>query len=186
MSIIFESRAERLLARSRESPCIPFVTVPVDDLVTDCRGRHFPDLRRVVRTYFVDRGNLACIFIPKDVDAPATIFIHQILNRTETPELVLQLIVAHELLHLEIGGREVDGRFTMHPPEFALREAELLPERDLAWAWIRWNFGAVIRSDRKRECTPVRASWRKAARAHCVPLDRIVEISQALAKPVLL
>ena len=88
-------------------------------------------------------------------------FVHQILNHPDTPWEVASFVCKHELLHLEIPPREINGKIMDHPPEFWDRENAICPEKEIAWAWIWENFWMCIHSDRKREGIKVLKEWKK-------------------------
>ena len=70
----------------------------------------------------------------------ATIYIHQVLNHTDTPVEVFHRIHKHELLHLVIR-RDVEGMTRMIRRNPAGRAGNL-PERSLAWAWL-WRISGT-------------------------------------------
>jgi len=133
----------------------------LDELLQEVRDRHFPDLSRKVHCWFSFESSLAHIeFHATDFAAPveccatdfaAHIYLHSLLNHPETPRTVVEFVLTHELLHLQIRPRVVVDRRVDHPPEFWAREAELAPRRRLCWAWLRLNFGECLKRDARRE-----------------------------------
>lgn len=92
---LFRDKPELLkLERARAQPHLSFTPYSVTETLEDIRSEHFPDIRKPVNIYFVNRGPLACI---GDRGASATIYIHQILNHSDTPLDVIHLICKHEL-----------------------------------------------------------------------------------------
>lgn len=67
---------------------------------------------------------LACI---AHEDGHACITLHSVLNHPQTSERVIAFILQHELLHLLIPPREVDGQWKSHPPEFWDAERVRIP-----------------------------------------------------------
>jgi hypothetical protein len=104
---------------------------------------------------------LACI---RQAGQSALILIHSVLNHPETPEKLIDFVFRHELLHIEIPPREVDGHWTSHPPEFWDALRALAPESELAWSWVIIVLGRCLKSDKKRECTFVKSNWKSLMR----------------------
>jgi len=145
------------LARARNQPCLPRTSFDLHEELERARLQCFPDLRRPVTCCFVDYGYLACVCHSEQA---ASVYVHQILNHPDTPVEVAAFVCKHELLHLEIPPREIDGKMTGHPPEFWDRENAICPEKEIAWAWVWRNFWICIRADRKREGIKVLREWK--------------------------
>ena len=94
----------------------------------------------------------------------AKIRIHEILNRRDTPREIIEFILVHEMLHIVIPSREIEGRTVHHPPEFWEAELRLFPARGLAWGWLYWALLPWLKSDEKRERTLVLRGWHRSAR----------------------
>ena len=92
-------------------------------------------------------------------DRTAKIGIHEILNRSDTPREVIEFILGHELLHMVIRPRQIDGRVVNHPPEFWDAEVSLFPTRTLVWAWLYEALWSCLKVDKMREVTMVRRGW---------------------------
>ncbi len=105
------------------------------------------------------RATLASI---EYTDAPGGIAIcmHSVFNHPDTPREVIAYVLCHELLHLCIRPREVDGRLSSHPPEFWEAEARFAPNRSSAASWLTVVLGSCLRPDRKQECTFVKPNWK--------------------------
>lgn len=107
-------------------PELPYFPYDVGETLAKACARvqpHFPEADfSGVGVWIVEQDTLARIF--RDERA---IFLHGILNHPQTPEEVIEFILCHELLHLVIPSREVDGHMTSHPPEFQAMEARVYP-----------------------------------------------------------
>ena len=71
------------------------------------------------------------------------------------------MIHKHELLHLVIPPREVEGTTRMHPPEFWEAEHTVCPERSIAWAWLWNNLGDCLKRRARLERIDVLRNWKK-------------------------
>lgn len=153
----------RMLHRARQQPELEMTRVPVAALLDDTRLRLFPTLPHRLPSFFVTRGPLACVTFDPDTLA-GTVFVHALLNHPAVPVEVFDLICRHELLHLVIPRREIDGHVTEHPPEFFEKERAITPDRNAAWEWVWLHCWEVLRSDKKRESTTVKRGWRRQGR----------------------
>jgi hypothetical protein len=120
---------------------------------------------------------LACIL---HAETTAEILLHRLLNNPETPLAVFLHILTHEMLHLVIPSRVIDGKHTNHPPEFVERENALAPECLESWAWIWTNFGIFLEEDKKRETITVKHGWQRIMLTPRVPLEECIEIRDRL------
>jgi hypothetical protein len=91
----------------------------------------------------------------------ADIFFHSLFNRADVPQPVIEHVLRHELLHLKIPAREIDGKLVHHPPEFWEAEQALVPWKSASWGWMVLAFWEVIKTDLPNECTWVKKSWRR-------------------------
>jgi len=91
----------------------------------------------------------------------AVIFFHSLFNRPDVPKPVIEHVLRHELLHLKIPAREIDGKRVHHPPEFWEAEQALVPWTAASWGWMVLAFWDVIKTDIPNECTWVKKSWRR-------------------------
>ncbi len=157
------------MARAQLYPELSWLGFSVDDLLAEVRETTFPRLKARPRWRFARTGPLACV---EDDSDGADIWLHTLLNHPETPERVLRFILIHELLHLEVPSREVEGKWCSHPPEFWARERELCPDRRLMWLWIYMNFDDCLHRDKDAQGILVRP---RKARRHLaegrVPLE---------------
>ncbi len=146
------------LERARTQPYLPLMPYSVIDTLESIRLNLFPDITKPVHIHFVNRGPLACI---GERESSATIYIHQILNHSETPFEVISMVCKHELLHLRIPPAVVGKRTTGHPPEFWEAERTISPERRQGWCWIWINYGLNIKKRPRLERIDVLPGWRK-------------------------
>lgn len=161
MTILADMGAANKLERARCQPNLVFLPFSIHSLLDDIHRRLFPDITHFVRIYFVSRGPLACIVHDT---SNAAIYVHQLLNRHDTPKVVMTLMIKHELLHLRIKPNRIDGnrRAVMHSPEFWEAERATEPERESAWTWIWGNFFNYLRKRPRLERIDVLPSWRRA------------------------
>ena len=143
----------------RQRPYLPFAG-DLDKLLVAAANDVFPALNQPLDWFFVEISSLACIW-RKSKNKGATIFLHQLLNRAETPTWIFQHIFVHELLHLIAPPREVGGRIETHPAEFWEAEKQLSPDRGKVWDWLWSNYGELLNNNRKNECIRVRRGWQK-------------------------
>ncbi len=152
----------RRLAKARLQPSLPFneLWLPIFKTVRSiCFPEdYFPNLQGFIPFYFVRRGPLACICQWQE---KPVIYVHEILNHTETPTEVISFIFKHELLHLVIQPRLINGAIKMHPPEFFEAEFLIAPERKNAWYWIWRYLGFYLKRIPKKEGVYVKSNWRK-------------------------
>mgnify|MGYP001302722500 FL=1 len=109
-------------------------------------------------------------------DQSADIHVHSVLNHPHTPKEVMMFIFRHELLHLEIPSRVVEGKSTSHPPEFWDAERSLCPERTIAWIWLKLVLFACLKVDRKREGTYVKSNWKRLMSIDRPTLEQVAEM----------
>jgi hypothetical protein len=166
------NRDWKRLVKARSQPCLPYTTFDLQHELESARESAFPELQMPVDCFYVNHGYLACI-CTDDKAATATVYLHQVLNHADTPVEVAGMICKHELLHLEIPPREVDGKMTGHPPEFWEKEKVISPERQIVWSWIWWNFGHYLHRMPRRECIKVLPRWRKEWSLPRIPLSEL-------------
>lgn len=103
---------------------------------------------------------LACIYCQPGRFG-GDICFHSLFNRPDVPQPVIEHVLRHELLHLMIPPREIDGKLIIHPPEFREAEEVLIPWKSASWAWMHLSFWSVIKPDIPNECVWVKKSWRQ-------------------------
>ena len=145
--------------RAGQQPEMPAVSADLSLVLDQQRRAIVPAISSPIRWLFADTTWLACIYYSDS--GPATICFHSVLNQPATPPQVFEHIFIHELLHLRIPPREVEGKRTIHPPEFWEEEARLSPLRRGAWHWIVLAFWHVLREDKEREGVRVLRRWRR-------------------------
>jgi hypothetical protein len=155
--MIVESFEElRRLAKARIQPSLPLDELLWLDTLNSIKTEFFPELTSSISFYFIRRGPLACIWVEK-----AVIYIHEVLNDSDIPKDVISLIFKHELLHMVVRPRMVDGVQKIHPPEFFENEGLIAPERQQAWDWIWVNLGFCLKPNKKKEGIYVRPNWKE-------------------------
>lgn len=137
------ARGVKAIPRQAEIEWTPYT---LSELAEGVRKERFPDLGETPRCCFVPCLPMACITQPgagrPNAEAahkaaegyfPPYISINPIFNHPETPRLVLEFVVSHEMLHLLFPAAEENGHIVQHSKEFRKREEELCPEMELAW-----------------------------------------------------
>jgi hypothetical protein len=123
------------------------------------QGHHF-DLETIYhelnRTYFANRIQARITWSRRPPKRPRTsirfgsydvrvrlIRIHPFLDQAFVPRYVVENVIFHEMLHQLIPGRRLNGRWSMHPPEF--RQAEqYYPYHRQAEQWKRRNLSRLL------------------------------------------
>src|ERR1017187_7990965 len=160
MLLLDDLKAFQLQERAARTPHLAFTLPNVPALLEEIRATRFPTISDRLEIYFIDGPYVACI--RQSTVSDASIYIHNILTRPEFPPAVFQYILTHELIHLIVRGREVEGKFTTHPPEFWEMERELVPNRDMAFSWLWLSFSTVLKRDKEREGIRVKRQWKWA------------------------
>ena len=167
--IVESFRKLRLLHEARIQPSLP--TIPyVSETFNEVKSTYFPNVTIPVRFFFVRRGPLACIAIQS---FNSTIYLHEVINHINTPLNVMGFIFKHEILHIEITPRIIDGKEKQHPPEFWEQEKVIAPERRNAWEWIWLNLGDCLMVRPKLEGIDVRTNWKELWRNREVTADEL-------------
>ena len=135
------------------------------DIVKDVQSRHFPEITTLPQCIFCRDKTLAFI---RPKDSPIRIQISTLLNTPKTPRQVIEHIILHELLHLIVPSREIDGKMVSHPPEFFEREAVLSPESSVVWSWIFGSFGQALKPNVDHECIYVDLVAQRSGWTPCV------------------
>jgi hypothetical protein len=155
---ILDPRQWESLETARVQPYLCLVNFSLRDTLETVRAEYFPEIQNAPAIYFVNRGSLACICTGS---AEPTIYVHAILNHPNTPVEVITAICKHELLHLRIRPREINGRMRQHPPEFWDAEKSLTPELSQAWDWIWRRRRHWLKNRPRLERIDVRRNWRE-------------------------
>jgi hypothetical protein len=77
---------------------------------------------------FINGAFLGCISYDTQT-APSLICLHEMLNSPDVPHQVFRHILIHELIHLIVAAREIDGKMTSHLLEFWELEKDFSPDR---------------------------------------------------------
>lgn len=158
MMLLDDYKQTQRLIRQCSQPNLCFVrSCDPQRVLAEIQRDIFTDLEETISFYFVSINHLGCVI---DRDESTAIYVHQILNHSDTPVEVIRLLCIHELLHLRIRPREIDGKRTIHPPEFWEEEATLCPERDDAWSWIWGNYPLALKPRPRLERIDVKSNWK--------------------------
>ena len=155
------------MALSRKKPAgfpeISFLSFDVLELLTSIQ--HEMGLYAIGPVTFSLQSmeTLACIRW-KHGEPGGDIFFHSLFNRADVPRPVIEHVLRHELLHLKIPPREIDGKRVVHPPEFWEAEAQLVPWTPFSWAWMYTAFWDALKDDRENECIWVKKTWKRLQR----------------------
>jgi hypothetical protein len=158
MTLLRDLKERRELALARVQPHLWFTRFSVPDTLERVRREHFPEIPPGVQLYSVSRGPLACV---DGGGSSPTIYVHQVLNHSDTPVEVFSLICKHELLHLRILPAVKGKRTIQHPPAFWDAERAIAPERNPVWCWVLENLGLCLKMRPRLERTDVLRNWRR-------------------------
>jgi len=158
---------------------IPRVSFDTDELLARVKHTYFASLTARVSYHYAETDSLASI--RRCASDRFVILLHSLLNHPGTPVEVVQHILIHELIHVEIPPREllageedprprrkVRGQGAQklgpisHPPEFWEREEALSVDRIAAMSWIIDSLYPRLRIDRFNERICVKSSWRRS------------------------
>jgi hypothetical protein len=154
------------------APELPIFDFSLPALVQKVRV-DFPELQsRRITVWVRVQPPLACVHSDDD---EIVIHLHSVLNHARTPELVIGFILQHELLHMIIPGREVEGRVTIHPPEFWDAERKF-PNRIAALNWLFVSLGPCLRRDKKQQGVVVTRRWGACMDEKRLSLKQVADI----------
>ncbi len=156
--IITNLRELKRLKAARERPILPYNDLLLSETFERIKNYYFNDISAFITYYFVMHGPLACISIGT---SEATIYIHNLLNHPETPIEVMSLVFTHEILHVKVKPRIIDGHEKQHPPEFWEQEKIIAPEREKAWHWIWGNYLTCLIPRPRLERIDVLPEWKE-------------------------
>ncbi len=152
-------------------PEICLLDFDLNKLLYQVKERYPVLAERKVGIWIVTHPTLVCII---NQEPKAAIKLHSVFNHPQTPSEVIAFVIAHELLHLLIPPREVDGVLMIHPPEY--RDAERqIPHAREAWGWITIVLDACLKHDARHECIWVKPSWKKLMDQERLTMDRFME-----------
>jgi hypothetical protein len=148
------------LLRRRFHPSLPFTSCCPVQLAQRVVATHFQQLQVAsLSCAFIADGPLCWSFwLPSTREL--VIHLHNALNHPNTPPLVLEFLIKHELLHLLAPPVQVDDEMERHHVAFSEREQEIAPERLLAWTWLYVSIGEHLRVRRQAQRTDVASTWK--------------------------
>jgi hypothetical protein len=170
--------------RASTSPMLSFVDFDLHALLQMVVSRHFSGVEVAVSASFSRASPLRTESVAsvRVGDRTAAIRIHECLNRIDTPRDVIEFILGHEMLHLVVPRREIDGRTLSHPPEFWDAEMRLFPQRALAWAWLSEALRPCVKMNKKREATMIRRGWQNHIRRRFPTLEDVCAMKKEAAE----
>lgn len=161
--LVVSNSVPATLLRRQPHAYLPFTSTCPVQLARRVLDIYFPHLRVAeLSCAFVDSGPLAwsCWRARSGV---LDIRLHNVLNHADTPDLVLEYLVKHELLHLCIEPLvDEDDEVERHPPEFIERERVISPERLVAWTWLYVALGEHLRVRPQAQRVDVASTWKAA------------------------
>jgi len=157
--------------KSVSHPELPFFGFDIYRVLERATSRISPATDSPLTLWIINQPTLACI----ETSSKPCIFLHSILNHHQTPELVMDFILTHELLHLVVPPREIGGIVKWHPPEFLEAERRAFPELELAWNWLTSALCPCLKPDPKKEATLVKTSWRRFVRAERPSIEKVAD-----------
>jgi hypothetical protein len=141
-------------------------------LLNEVRGE-FPELlSRRVTVWLRIQPTLATVHLD---DNEVVINLHAVLNHAQTPEQVIGFILRHEMLHMIIPPRRVEGVVLSHPPEFWAAERDF-PDRVPVWNWLTVSLGPCMRTDKKQQRTLITREWKKRMNGRRLTLSQVMDI----------
>jgi hypothetical protein len=158
--------------KSHGHPELPFFGFDLYSVLTRARSRLPLIADHPVALLILKQPPLACI---ETSDKPC-ILLHSVLNHYQTPEMVVDFILTHELLHLLVPPKEINGIMKSHPPEFREAERRTFPEVELAWNWLIMALGPWLKRDPKKETTFVKATWRRLVRVERPSIEQVSKL----------
>jgi len=150
-----------------------WLSFDVYTLLERCKSR-FPELAdRHVDIWFGPQETLACI---QHDDMHQRILIHSVLNHPDVPQEVIEFIIIHELIHLVVPGRVIEGKLKQHPPEFWKKEQEMAENRQISWSWTFIALSQLYRKDEEGEGLIIPRSWKRMAPKRYPSLENIKQL----------
>jgi len=144
-------------------PEISFLSFDALSLLASIQSEMGLDAAGPVTFSLQTMNNLACIYYQPS-RLGADICLHTLFNRPDVPLQVIEHILRHELLHIKVPPRMIDGKLVLHPPEYWEAESQLVPWKAASWAWIHTAFWDALKVDRKNECVWVKKTWKHLQR----------------------
>ena len=151
---------------------LPWFSFNVYDLLESCRKR-IPGLpEHQVALYFSPSRMIACI---NTTPGSCRIRMHSVLNRPDVPREVIEYILLHELVHLVVPPRAIDGKMKVHPPEFWEFAQSVSGSGQIIWSWIWLVIMDFAQKDEEREGIYIDKTWKKKTKHPYPTLDFIRE-----------
>jgi hypothetical protein len=166
--------ATSLISQLRQfgEPQLPMFSFSLPSLLNEVRGE-FPELlSKRVTVWLRIQPTLATVQLD---DNEVVINLHAVLNHAQTPEQVIRFILRHEMLHMIIPPREVDGVVVSHPPEFWAVERGF-PDRVPVWTWLTVSLGSCMRSNKKQQRTLITRGWKTRMYGRRLSLNQVMDI----------
>ena len=133
-------------------PQLPVCDPAIGALLYQILEAHFPENTTPPAIFFGRTPTLAHIENSQS-ESGASIWMHHALNDPATPDYVFSHVLKHELLHTRIPPREVEGKWSAHPPEFWEEENRIAkPDKIRAWEWLCDNFADALKRGNEHEC----------------------------------
>jgi hypothetical protein len=153
-------------------PQLPMFNFSLPCLLNEVRGEFLELLSKRVTVWLRIQPTLATVQLDDD---EIVINLHAVLNHAQTPEQVIGFILRHEMLHMIIPPREVDGIVVSHPPEFWAVERDF-PDRVPVWNWLTVSLGSCMRSNKKQQCTFITREWKTRMCGRRLSLSQVMDI----------
>lgn len=159
-------------------PYLPALGFDPYHALDDVRN-HFGCLRQDVSPSinFLFQKTLANITFHDNELSSISINVHQILNWPTLPKIVIEYIFHHELLHLIVPKREIDGVLKSHPPEFLDLQKTTFPDADIVTRYIMHCLFPMIKNDKKAEQIKVLPNWRECTAERFIPIEEFCELN---------
>ena len=142
----------KALNRRLLQPQLPVCGPEINALLCQILAEHFPENTMPPSLFFGRTPTLAHIENVRG-ECASSIWMHHALNDPATPDYVFSYVLKHELLHARIPPREVESKWSAHPPEFWEEETRIAEgDKRRAWVWIYQNFVGALRRDKENEC----------------------------------
>lgn len=174
------------LEKSRGRAGLPKTSFDVFALFEDIKRRDFSvHAGREIDLYFVDSSVLTTVVVPPGRRA-VSLYVHELLNHMDTPREVMEHVIKHGLVHLDVPPYVADGKLVQHPPEFWERLREIAPQHEAAWAWIAIVLGDDIQVRQRAGRVDVARRWAENWDARRPSLDEMKDLLElAVVKPVI-
>lgn len=161
----------RALENERKSE-LPWFSFNVYDALESCRKKVPGIPEHPVALFFSPSRTLANIDTRPD---SCRILMHSLLNRADVPREVIEYILLHELVHLVVPPREIEGKLKSHPQEFWELANGISGQGDIVWGWIWLATMGISKGDEEHECIFIKPSWKRGTAGRYPTLDNVRE-----------